>query len=378
MHAGSSSLRGWPRNHINSPSFDRISSSIHRFMDDRAALFASRVRDGYIRDCHGDLRLQHVYLLDATGAPTRQPFSIVILDGIEFNERLRYSDVTSEVAFLAMELDTAHRPDLSRVFVESYVAATGDDALRELLPFYTCYRACVRGKVSSFQLDEAEVPPAQHEIARQQAAALFALAASYTGGPTRPTLLIGGLMGTGKSTLALALQRELGWALFSSDSTRKHLARLNLMQPQAEAFGQGVYSWEWTARTYDALVMEAGRALADGRSVLLDATFLRRAERQAADRQAASFGSRPVFVECVCPREVALKHLAQRWKARVEGKQEAASDARPDLYDAQSSAWEDFAPGEEPDSEHVVITTTQPSAVCVEQVLDALHRAHCA
>ncbi len=323
-----------------------------------------------------------MYLLDATGAPTRQPSSIVILDGIEFNERFRYSDVTSEVAFLTMELDAAHRPDLSRVFVESYVAATGDDALRELLPFYTCYRACVRGKVSSFQLDEAEVPPAQHEIARQQAAALFALAASYTGGPTRPTLLlIGGLMGTGKSTLERQLQRELGWALFSSDSTRKHLARLNPMQPQAEAFGQGVYSWEWTARTYDALVMEAGRALAEGRSVLLDATFLRRAERQAADRQAASFGGRPVFVECVCPREVALERLARRWKARVEGKQEAASyasDARPDLYDAQSSAWEDFAPGEEPDSGHVVITTTQPSAVCVEQVLDALHRAHCA
>ncbi len=186
-------------------------------------------------------------------------------------------------------------------------------------------------------------------------------------------------MGTGKSTLALALQRELGWALFSSDSTRKHLARLNPMQPQAEAFGQGVYSWEWTARTYDALVMEAGRALAEGRSVLLDATFLRRADRQAADRQAATFGGRPVFVECVCPREVALERLAQRWKARVKGKQEAASyasDARTDLYGAQSSAWEDFAPGEEPDSGHVVITTTQPSVVCVEQVLDALHRAH--
>jgi uncharacterized protein len=360
--------------------YDRISSYTHRFMDDRAALFASRVRDGYIRDCHGDLRLQHVYLLDATGTPTRQPSSIVILDGIEFNERFRYSDVTSEVAFLAMELDAAHRPDLSRVFVDSYVAETGDDALRELLPFYTCYRACVRGKVTSFQLDEAEVPPGQREIARQQAVALFTLAASYTGGPTRPTLLlIGGLMGTGKSTLALALQRELGWALFSSDSTRKRLARLNPTQPQAEAFGQGVYSWEWTARTYDALVMEAGRALADGRSVLLDATFLRRAERQAADRQAVSFGGRPVFVECVCPREMALERLARRWKARVEGNQVAASyasDARPDLYDAQSSAWEDFAPGEEADSEHVVITTTQPSAFCVEQVLDALHRAH--
>ena len=365
---------------IDADSYDRLAGYIHSFMEHRARLFASRVRDGYIRDCHGDLRLQHVYLLDGSDTSASRPYSIVILDGIEFNERFRYSDVASEIAFLAMELDAAHRTDLSQVFVESYIAATGDDPLHELLPFYECYRACVRGKVSSFQLDEAEVPPPQREAAYQQAAALFELAKSYTGGSARPTLLlVGGLMGTGKSTLALALKRELGWALFSSDALRKRLARLDPAKPQAEAFGQGVYSREWTTRTYEALMQEASRVLADGRSVLLDATFMRRADRQSAARLATGVGARAMFVECSCPRAVALQRLEQRWQARTEkspaGNAVAsfASDARPALYDAQAAAWHPFEPGEEGESDHVVVTTTQPLARSVAQVLDALH-----
>lgn len=364
---------------LDAATYERLARYIHRFLDERASLFASRVRDGHIRDCHGDLRLQHVYVFDEASVPTTQPCSIMILDGIEFNERFRYSDVTSEVAFLVMELDAAQRPDLSRAFVESYVAATGDDALRELLPFYTCYRACVRGKVSSFQLDEAEVPPAQRELARKLAAALFALAESYTGGPTWPTLLlVGGLMGTGKSTLALALQRELGWALFSSDILRKRLANLAPGQPVAEAYGQGLYSPKWTARTYEALVQEAGQALADGRSVLLDATFLRRADRQAAAQRARRLGARTLFIECTCPRELAFERLGQRWTAHIKGDRESsesasrASDARPALYDKQAARWEAFEPGEESESEHVVITTEQPLAASMEQVLDVL------
>jgi aminoglycoside phosphotransferase family enzyme len=126
-------------------------------------------------------------------------------------ERFRYSDVAGEVAFLAMELDVAGRSDLSRGFVDAYIAETGDEALRELLPFYMCYRACVRGKVLSFQLDEPEISEVQREISRQQALALFSLAAHYASGPSRPALImVGGLMGTGKSTLARALQQETG------------------------------------------------------------------------------------------------------------------------------------------------------------------------
>ncbi len=362
---------------LDASTYDCISGYVYSFLDERASLFASRVHDDRIRDCHGDLRLQHIYILDEGDDPSHR---LAILDGIEFNERFRYSDVTSEIAFLTMELDAASRTDLSRAFVERYVAETGDQALLELLPFYACYRACVRGKVLSFQLDEPEVSETQREIARLQATALFTQAASYASGPTRPVLLlVGGLMGSGKSTLALALRDELGWALFSSDAVRKHLAHLDLAQPRADAFGQGVYSAAWTALTYRTLLLKADAALASGRSVLLDASFIRRTDRLAAARAAARHGAGVMFVECICPRKVSLERLAQRWKLRTEGSQGLseeslrASDGRPGLYDAQCALFEPLVSNEEPGTEHLVVSTTLPLAVNVEQVLDALH-----
>src|SRR5579885_3029373 len=109
------------------------------------------------RACAVEFCLQHAYILDHTQRSPHSGRQFAILDRIEFNERFRYSDVAGEIAFLAMELDLASRSDLARSFVDAYSAETGDETLRELLPFYLCYRACVRGKVLSFQLDEPEI-----------------------------------------------------------------------------------------------------------------------------------------------------------------------------------------------------------------------------
>jgi aminoglycoside phosphotransferase family enzyme/predicted kinase len=358
---------------LDAATYDRIVSFVRSFLAARGLLFASRVRAGRMRDCHGDLRLQHVYALGPADDPSAD---LAIIDGIEFNERLRYGDVASEVAFLAMELDAAGRPDLSRVFVDAYVAETGDETLREMLPFYACYRACVRGKVLAMQSEEPEVPPAQRTVALRQAAALFGLADRYAHSPTQPlVVLVGGLMGTGKSTLAAALHRELGWALFSSDAIRKQLARLDPAVPQAAGFGEGIYSPRWTAHTYQALLDEENAALAAGRSVLLDATFMRRADRQEAARLAAAFETRAVFIECTCPRQIALERLARRWDARTgraEAARTSASDGRPALYDAQVAAWEPFNAAAEPGLTHIVVSTAPPLAVSLGCVLDTL------
>jgi len=369
---------------LEGATYDHIVGYIRSFLEERSVLFASRVRDGRIRDCHGDLRLQHVYILNETlKEDDDTDHHLAIIDGIEFNERFRYSDVAAEVAFLAMELDAVGRFDLSRTFVESYVTETGDTALQELLPFYICYRACVRGKVLSFQLEEPEVPLAQREMAQQEAAALFGLAEGYASGPTKPTVvMIGGLMGTGKSTLALALQHKLGWMLISSDSVRKRLVQLDPAQPQADAFEQGVYSRERTAQTYQEVCRQASRPLSDGRSVILDASFIRRGDRQAVTEVVLAHWAHVVFVECVCPQEIVMKRLAHRWKARLEGSSTVsevasrASDGRPDLYDAQRAMWDAFDAEKEPQVQHLVITTALPLQVSIEQLLEALHIPH--
>jgi aminoglycoside phosphotransferase family enzyme/predicted kinase len=361
---------------LDHATYDRIVTYIQHFLAARPSLFASRAREGRIRDCHGDLRMEHVYILKNANDPSDSQTRLAILDRIEFNERFRYSDVVGEIAFLVMELDGASRSDLSRAFVDAYIAATADETLRELLPFYLCYRACVRGKVLSFQLDEPEISATQREFSRQQATELFSLAAHYAHGPTSPVLImVGGLMGTGKSTIAHALQQDLGWTLLSSDTLRKRLAQLDPAQPQPDAFGQGVYRPEWTAHTYDALRTEASAVLAHGRSVLLDASFIRRIDRQMMESVARAHGATILFVECICPPETTLERLAQRWSARTQTKHlpsNTASDGRPELYDAQRALWEPFMSGEELDVQHIVVTTTQPIAHSREQVLDML------
>ena len=189
-------------------------------------------------------------------------------------------------------------------------------------------------------------------------------------------------MGTGKSTLALALQHELGWNSFSSDTVRKQLAHIDAAQPLADAFGQGVYTLDWTARTYDALRMKAGEALALGRSVLLDASFIHSEHRQMMAQEARTRGATVLFVECVCPREVVLKRLATRWNERIKGRSGTdeetshVSDGRPDLYDAQRAQWNNVASEEAREMRHLVVETTLPLAINVEHVLEALHIPH--
>lgn len=363
--------------------YEYIATYIRAFMASRVALFEGRVRDSRIRDCHGDLRLQHIYRLGGGRDATSR---LAILDCIEFNERFRYGDVASEIAFLAMELDITGRADLARAFVEAYVAASGDDTLQELLPFYLCYRACVRGKVMSFLLDQPEVSCAQREAAAREATALFELAAHYASGPAQPMLvMIGGVMGTGKTTVVASLHAALGWPALSTDRIRKRLAGLDPAVPQDSAFQQGIYSAEWTARTYRALQQEAGMLLQRGHAVILDASFMLQSEREMMRATARQWGVGVLFVECIAPREVVLERLAARWAYRTMGTMGTmgkgrnggaggsdASDGRPELYDLQRARWEPVADMRSVHDKYLVLDTSLPEAQCIEQILDVL------
>jgi len=154
---------------ISQEKYDRIRNYTRRFIENNASLFGQRVAGGRIRDGHGDLHAAHICFTD----------SICIYDCIEFNERFRYCDVASEIAFLAMDLDHYGRADLSRSFVKAYVDFSQDEELLKLLNFYKCYRAYVRGKVESFKLDDPYISEEEKERSRQAASSYFELAESY-------------------------------------------------------------------------------------------------------------------------------------------------------------------------------------------------------
>jgi aminoglycoside phosphotransferase family enzyme/predicted kinase len=358
---------------LDSDEFSAIRDYVYEFMSAHERLFEARIRDGRIRDCHGDLRLQHVYVLDRAH---KEPDAVAIVDCIEFNERFRYSDVAAEIAFLTMELEMAGRADLSRAFTAAYADLAHDHALRELLPFYACYRACVRGKVLSFQLDEHEVPPEQREAARAFAQRHFALAAHYAQGPRQPLLImVGGVMGTGKSTVAESLHHELGGTLVSTDAIRKRLAGRAATDLSADAFGTGLYSAEWTERTYEATLAAAHASLADGHTTVIDASFGRAEHRRRASQIAADAGARAIFVECICPRDLALTRLAERWQSRGRAGAHlasVASDGRPELYDEQRRHWEPLRSNEEARLHHIMLPTDMPLCVTLEHALEAL------
>jgi aminoglycoside phosphotransferase family enzyme len=154
---------------ISPESYRLIQEKVTDFMKRKSSLFAKRVSENRIRECHGDVHSGNIFIAN----------KIYIFDAIEFNERFSCCDVASEVAFLAMDLDFKERSDLSSFFVERYIKYSGDQQLEELLQFYKCYRAYVRGKVVSFKLKDPNVDNEEKNAAKKEAHAYFELAANY-------------------------------------------------------------------------------------------------------------------------------------------------------------------------------------------------------
>ena len=149
--------------------FQFIQTGINTFIEKNQALFEDRIANNRIRDCHGDLHSGNIFITD----------QICIFDAIEFNDRFRYSDIAADVAFLSMDLDFQQRPDLSNYLLERYLAYSKDKQLMQLLAFYKCYRAYVRGKVISFKLDDNNIEQTEKTSAIKEAQAYFKLAGEY-------------------------------------------------------------------------------------------------------------------------------------------------------------------------------------------------------
>ncbi|MFA4837100.1 MAG: phosphotransferase [Dehalococcoidia bacterium] len=154
---------------ISHGTYERVQNYNRSFMDKNARLFDKRVKGGRVKDCHGDLRAAHICFGN----------EICIFDCIEFNDQFRYIDVASEIAFLAMDLEFYDCPELAKRFIDTYVELSGDQELRQLLDFYKCYRAYVRGKAESFKLDDPLITGDEKGMISGVARRYFLLADSY-------------------------------------------------------------------------------------------------------------------------------------------------------------------------------------------------------
>lgn len=311
------------------------------FLERERARLEARAASGRVREGHGDLRLEHVYL---------EAGRLLVIDGVEFNERLRTADVAADAGFLVMELEARDRPDLAGTFLGRFALETNDYDLYGVADFYLCYRAWVRGKVAALLAGDPATPPGKAARKAEEARALFALAEGYTrprGGPA-PVLAVGGLIGAGKTVLAGALSRALGLAVVEADRTRKWLAGI----APTERAPESAYTPAFSERTFDEMFRRAEAVLGSGRGVILDATFrgrdLRRRGRDLARRHGRPF----LFIEAVCPEPV----LRQRLHRRAEGP--SVSDATEDLLARMQASFEPVT--ELPAREHLVLATTGP------------------
>jgi hypothetical protein len=282
---------------IEADLLDEIERRTVDFLAGREPLFADRIADGRVVDGHGDLLADDIFCLD--DGPR-------VLDCIEFAERLRWLDGLDDAAFLAMDLERLGAPELAGRFLDWYAEFSADPAPPSLRHHYVAYRAFVRAKVACLRSAQGD------EEAAADAAAHAALTVEHLRAGAVRLILVGGLPGTGKSTLAGGLADRLGAVLLSSDRLRKELAGIPPESAAAAPYERGIYAPEWTERTYAELVARAGTLLGRGESVVLDASWIRARHRDLARDVAAGAYSTLVPLRCVAAEETASGRLRDR------------------------------------------------------------------
>jgi hypothetical protein len=309
-------------------------------------LIAARRDSGLVRECHGDLHCGNV---------VRWQGALTPFDGIEFDPALRFIDVANDIAFLTMDLAMHDRHDLRRAVLQAWTQTLGDFGGLPLLPYFETYRALVRAKVAALRALQEQPGSQARNLECGTAARYLGWAVART--ERRPPCLVltCGLSGSGKTSLARAVAAPLGALHVRSDVERKRLAGLGPLDDSRSPPDGGIYSRDFTERTYTRLRDCTADALQARENVIVDAAFLKRDERRdmlgLAQRMAVPFA----VLHCEAPLAVLHERLESR--ARSGGD---ASEAGVAILARQPGYWEEF--DDEERAKVVAVDTTAPDA----------------
>lgn len=305
------------------------------FVIEKQAVFENRCLTNKIRECHGDLHLKNICYWQN---------KIQLFDRIEFNEPFRFVDVMYDIAFTVMDLDARGRKDLGNIFLNTYLEQTGDWEGIQILPFYLCRQAYVRAKVTSMLLDDPNISKPDKQNAIEIAKNYYQLAWQYTQPTQGKIILMSGLSGSGKSTVARYLAPQINAIYLRSDAVRKHLAGI----PLDQAGDDRLYSSTMSEQTYQRL-LELGLLLAkQGFAVILDAKY-DRIQWRSPIIEATQQANIPLqIIDC----QASLETLQTRLQKRTGD----ISDAKPELLASQQSNTEPFS---ETEQNYVIPLNTQ-------------------
>ena len=326
---------------LDAPVLDEVAALVARFLDGRGALLAQRVATGCIVDGHADLNADDVFLL---------PDGPRVLDCLDFDDRLRFVDRLDDVAFLAMDLEHLGRPGLAADFLHAYATASGaaGGAPTSLVHHYVAYRAFVRAKVECLQHVQGRSGAAVH------AQRYAELAMAHLRAGTVRLVLVGGLPGAGKSTVASGLAAAVGAVVLASDEVRVELRAAGVVTGSSGQTGAGAYSAAAKARVLAELIERARASLALGVSVVLDASWTAAADRGAAQDLAVEAGAVLTELRCTVPAEVA--------DARIRARTGGPSEATPAIAKAMALAADPWSTATELDTGRPLTDTVAAAA----------------